>query len=764
MTNTLSDEVLERAKICNSKQYHITNAFQPKYVVLALNPSNYHVVFASDNSQQIFDTPKNIIGKNFLELLEESSGKRLAHLLAQENIQSIDYQERLPAQITIAASHFATEALFFRNKEYICVEIETSDFNAINTDYLDLLFLRLAGSIDSYYGDSSGISSLICKSIHKIIGFDRVWYCEFDDEGSGFVSGEYNNGVLASLMHHRFPSTDVPNNIRAVYAKNKYRAILDSHAKPSVFTDGTAQDVPVLDLTYSLARNPASSHLEYLNNMGVRSSASFSVVRNGKLSALFGAHSSSVSLVKHRQLAACQYLVDKYVVKYELLHSREEYQAISEKEQKIELLIQQLQERGFDMGAFIKHQPEVLHELLDADGCLYYNGKNIMGDIALDEPGQRRLMTIISNSIKCDVVFCTQSLSAIDPYFSGLKSDICGILALSLLTEDDSDSNEILIWYRKEHPYNEKWAGNPAQAVLQDASGKVGPRQSFNSWVKSIEGHSTLWKSSEIAVAGKLRYTYALRRALYDAKIQKQAAEKANAYKSQFLANMSHELRTPLHTMIGFVESIMEKIDSMPKEKQLQYLTLVHNSSERLLLLINDLLDLAKLEAGMMSFTFAQHDFRKVIENSLKEVSNLIETKRLNVSVQAGDEINLAFDKVRMTQVMVNLLSNAAKFTADGKNIDINVSLDQRSMRVEVSDQGIGIPDDELSAVFDKFVQSSKTRTDAGGTGLGLSICKEIMQAHQGRIWAENNIMGGASFFIYIPFDIKETAKDHPNR
>lgn len=757
--NPLTDEVLERAKVCDSKHYEVTNAFQPQYVVLALNPSNYDIVYTTDNSSQLFDLPKNIIGRNFLALLEESCINKLTQLLIEVGAQDKDDYERLPASISIASSGVVAGVLLYRNTDFIFVEIETDEFNIIKTDFLEQLFLRLAGAINSYQRSSTDISSLICKSIHEVIGFDRVWFCEFDEEGSGFVSGEYNNGVLPSLLHHRFPSTDVPKSIRSVYLKNKSRAILDSHASASLMVDADGNEIKAIDLTYSLARSPGGSHLEYLKNMSVRSSASFSVVSNGRLVGLFGAHSKSIALVRYRQLAICQYLVEKYLVKFNLLHNLEEHEAIKGKEEQIDHLVQRLIKDHFHMQPFIQQESDSLNELMNADGCLYFNGQRLYGNLRLRKAEQDKLIDLIYHGVKSTGCFSTKSLAAIDPYFLQVKNKLCGLLAISLRAdddEDDEDDEELLIWYREEHPHNEKWAGNPADAVLLDASGKVGPRQSFDSWVKSIEGQSTPWLQRELLVVNKFKYHYALKRALYNAKIQKQAAEKANADKSLFLANMSHELRTPLHTIIGFVESIMEKMDSMPKEKQMQYLGIAHQSSERLLSLINELLELSKMEAGMMTYIFAHDNFFKVIEDSIKDINQLIEKKHLKVSVLADSEINLVFDQHRMRQVMVNLLSNAAKLTPEGNKIDIKVQLDALFLHVEVSDQGIGIPDDELEAVFDTFVQSSKTKTGAGGTGLGLSICKEIIQAHNGDIWAKNNSDGGASFFVKIPRAIEE--------
>ncbi len=235
----------------------------------------------------------------------------------------------------------------------------------------------------------------------------------------------------------------------------------------------------------------------------------------------------------------------------------------------------------------------------------------------------------------------------------------------------------------------------------------------------------------------------------------KHTAEKANAAKSEFLANMSHELRTPMHSIITFSRQGVERKDRWSADEQAENLTLIHDSGKRLLTLLNDLLDLSKLEAGAMKYTFKPYAIISLVQTALQSLSGLMEDKNLMICVDIDQDTPLiVLDQEKITQVIINLLSNAIKFTPNGKQIHIYVQRDAKDSSyiiLCVSDQGVGIPQDELESVFDKFVQSSKTKTGAGGTGLGLAICTEIICAHHGHIWAENNFDGGSSFFIRLP-------------
>ncbi len=239
----------------------------------------------------------------------------------------------------------------------------------------------------------------------------------------------------------------------------------------------------------------------------------------------------------------------------------------------------------------------------------------------------------------------------------------------------------------------------------------------------------------------------------------KTEAEKANKLKSEFLANISHELRTPLHGILSYSDMIRGYIqkDEIPMEKLKKRVDAIHSSGNRLLILLNDLLDLSRLEAGMMNFDFDVHNLQEVIESVVNEMDSLLKDKSLTVKIEnEATKTDFIFDKNRITQVFYNLLSNAVKFTPEGKTIRVAL-FDHHKRGINyagcsVIDEGVGVPDDELEAVFDKFTQSSKTNSGAGGTGLGLSICREIVDVHEGQIWAENNGSApGCTFTFLLP-------------
>jgi signal transduction histidine kinase len=245
--------------------------------------------------------------------------------------------------------------------------------------------------------------------------------------------------------------------------------------------------------------------------------------------------------------------------------------------------------------------------------------------------------------------------------------------------------------------------------------------------------------------------------------------QQANLAKSEFLANMSHEMRTPMHAILSYANFGLQRIDKVPREKLYEYFHEIKDSGNRMILLLNDLLDLAKLEAGSMSYTMQEHDIIDTVKSAVTEFKAAAEEKGVALTLNIP-EIPLTgwYDESRIGQVLRNLLSNALKFTDAGKKISVTATKnrytfhgdgERQVLKVTVKDQGIGIPPDELETIFDKFIQSTTTKTGAGGTGLGLAICNQIIQAHLGRIWAENNRKGGATFSFLFPVDKKTLSK-----
>jgi signal transduction histidine kinase len=228
--------------------------------------------------------------------------------------------------------------------------------------------------------------------------------------------------------------------------------------------------------------------------------------------------------------------------------------------------------------------------------------------------------------------------------------------------------------------------------------------------------------------------------------------ERANRLKSEFLASMSHELRTPLHTIIGFSELLTEELEGPLNEKQKRFLGHILQDSRHLLELINDILDLSKIEAGRLELQKEQIDFAGCLEDVIATMTQQASAKNIKVEVRNQFRGSLHADRLRVKEILYNLLSNALKFTPDGGQVWVETLVRGHQLHVTVGDTGIGVQPEEHQSIFEKFYQvGSTTKGTREGTGLGLAITRKLVELHGGHIWLESRSGEGSRFSFTLP-------------
>ncbi len=234
--------------------------------------------------------------------------------------------------------------------------------------------------------------------------------------------------------------------------------------------------------------------------------------------------------------------------------------------------------------------------------------------------------------------------------------------------------------------------------------------------------------------------------------IRNREVEKANRLKSNFLATMSHELRTPLNSIIGFSDLLDEQTAGPLTQKQARFVAHIKQSSRHLLALIDDILDLSKIEAGRLELKYEHFPMSIATAEVLSTVRPLAAAKRIELDVDLSEDITLFADRVRLKQVLYNLLTNAIKFTPSGGRVRMVAKSKESLVCVSVVDTGIGIPKAEQESIFEAFHQLPATTEGVReGTGLGLSITKLLVEQHGGKIWVESEPGKGSRFDFTIP-------------
>ncbi len=227
---------------------------------------------------------------------------------------------------------------------------------------------------------------------------------------------------------------------------------------------------------------------------------------------------------------------------------------------------------------------------------------------------------------------------------------------------------------------------------------------------------------------------------------------RASQAKSEFLANMSHELRTPLNAIIGFSEVLGERMFGELNPKQDEYVKDIHTSGRHLLSLINDILDLSKIEAGRMELELTDFDLPAAVDSAVTLVRE--RAARRDVVLRSTVEEGVASvraDERKVRQVVLNLLSNAIKFTPEGGRIDVRTARADGEVEVSVTDTGVGIAPEDQAAVFEEFRQVGESAARHEGTGLGLALSRKFVKLHGGRIWVESQVGKGSTFTFRIP-------------
>ncbi|MEH1964040.1 MAG: response regulator [Nostoc sp.] len=767
--------ILTALEVCSDESVYAPGYIQPHGILLMLQEPQLTILQISENVEQFFGiSAEALLGQPLQRLFSHAQVQRLAGYLAEDNLEFCNPFELKTRRV--AETDWQRESHTFTGMMYRIVDgliMELEPVRSLKSISSIQFYHRLQAAIANFRNATSliNLAQSLAREVKAMIGFDRVMIYRFQADDSGVVIAEEKQKHLESYLGLHYLATDIPAPARKLFCRKWVRFIPDINYTPIplIPTNHPLRDTP-LDLSDSLLRGVSHYHIEYLQNMGVAGSMSISLINDKRLWGLITCHHYSPKLVDYETRKACEFLGQ--FASIELVHQQErELDVYRTQVKAIQDELQQtlLQESNFIEQVLIRNTSQLL-DLVHAQGAA------ILLDGHLTLVGQTPSATQVQELVtwlvqrKGERVFASDFLSHLYPEAEAFKDQASGILAISILFNHAKQKSYHIIWFRPEQIQMVNWAGNPHDTLTINEIGEMqlSPRKSFAMWKETVRETSLPWEVAELEAATEMRNTLMLAVLEFSQIALEQAAEQAaiaNRAKSQFLAKMSHELRTPLNAILGFTQ-LMNRSEKIPSEFQ-EDLGIISRSGKHLLTLINDVLEMSKIEAGQLKLTENSFDLHQLIHSIRDMVALKALEKGIDLITQQDPSVPryVYGDESKLLQILLNLLSNAIKFTTTGSvtlrfqaltervgsinSVDSISSDDSKpiiTLHLEVEDTGCGIAQSDIETVFEAFTQTEPGRY-VQGTGLGLSISRQFARLMGGDITARS-ILNQKSTFI----------------
>lgn len=742
---------------CDKEPIHIPGSIQPHGLLFALNKTDWTIQQLSNNTEAFLGLPPEVFLYHSVDMiLKERHCIYLRKYLDALIVQ--DLPLFLPSVKTrLSATLF--DCIFHCSNGFLILEMEPVHGGAddIDAGFYTLIQKSLKEIIHTQ--ETPLLFQRLVEEIRSISGFDRVMIYQFDENWNGSVIAEARDEDTESYMGLHFPASDIPEQARKLYSENWLRLIPNRAYQPAQLYP--AGDVEPLDLSHATLRSVSPIHLEYLKNMGVCASMSVSLMERNKLWGLIACHHRSPKYMSYRLRATCELIAKALSLR--LLDKAEQPDKVSRvRLKRLHVkMVENLQTDQSFTGFFNQYRDELL-TLMSAQGVAVYIEETwvLLGNT----PSEKIIQTFV-NGLKQKAesgIYVTDCLSRDFPEAEACKNTASGMLAIAFAHAWES----CLLFFRPEVMTTVHWAGNPDKPVeINRDESYLHPRRSFALWKQNVHLRSIPWSVVEIDAAKGLqdvvrsvlleknaRELLTLNRVL---ETERARAELASQRKTQVLSYMSHELRTPLNAIIGFSEMLKTGFYGSMTDKQSLILENIRNSGQHLLLVVNDLLDIAAIEANKMQLTLEVTELLPILKNAVEIVQPAARQKNVQIRFDSlPPPGKVMVDPARMAQVFLNLLSNAIKYNKAGGEIIIRLSEadDGKHQVIQIQDTGIGIPKDQLPLIFSEFhrVDSAQVRRHEGA-GLGLAVTQKLVQLHCGNIEVESQEGVGTTFTITLP-------------
>ncbi|WLI35689.1 ATP-binding protein [Pseudomonas sp. FP818] len=727
---------------CADEPIRFPGAIQPHGALLTLREPDLQIVQVSANVASLFNhPPETLLGQPLDTLLGADNARTVQQIASQLNF--ID----APAlHVTLNGSEF--EGLLHRHQGVLVLEFEpryehfqpkSVNGRASNLGKM-LQRLQSAKTLQALY-------EISVSEIQAMTGYDRVLIYRFEEEGHGQVIAEASAPSMELFNGLFFPASDIPEQARELYRTNWLRIIPNADYEPVPLLPKLHPDTgQPLDLSFATLRSVSPIHCQYMKNMGVLSSMSISLMKGDKLWGLISCGNREPLHVPNDLRTTCQTIGQVLSLQISAMEALDISRQREEKVEALDTLNQAMSASADTVFDGLAQCPQVLMDLVLAGGVAIIEGQQLHRYGNCPDPAQiRALHKWLQDTGQ--PVFASHHLSAVYPPAADYQPVASGVLAMSLPKPVDNG----VLWFRPEVKENIQWSGDPQKPLAlekSDAGLRLRPRTSFEIWKVEMAGISTKWSSGDRFAANDLRRS-ALENDLARQVLREQQAVHA---RDELVAVVSHDLRNPM-TVISMLCGMMQKAfssDGTHTSRRISSaIDTMQQAAARMNVLLEDLLDTSKIEAGRYTVKPVPLDVSQILEEAYALLAPLAQEKGVDLSFNAEPGLQINADPERLFQVLSNLIGNAIKFTPRQGKIGISAMSNGEEIVFAVRDSGEGIAPDQLPHVFDRYW--TLTENNPTGSGLGLYITQGIVKAHGGRIEAESELGRGSEFRFTVP-------------
>ncbi len=734
---------------CAREPIHIPGAIQPHGVLMCLDENHDFTVL------QISETVEALMGK----IVSDVVGRPLATVLGDEAAECVvsaissNGIEQAPTLLdTVELNGRTFHVLAHRYRGTLIVEFEPAVEHPENLpNLIPQLRKNLARLHEAHTAREAAMATV--RHVRQLTGFDRVLVYQFDNAWNGHVIAEDRDPELTPYLDLCFPASDIPPQARELYRLSRTRLIADASYRPSpVVPELSPRTGLPLDLSYSVLRSVSPVHLEYLQNMGVATSMSFSIVAAGKLWGLISCHHRTPRAAPIGIREACDFAAQALSSIVVTLTERAEYERrIRNKSIMTQLLAYMTEHDQFMEG--LRHHPGELLAFAAAGGAaIVWEGNcSLIGAT----PSEQHVLALTDWLVSRgrEDLFCTDRASQDVPDGADIEAVASGILAISI----SKLYRSFVVWFRPEVVRTVTWGGDPNKAVSpsDEEPGRLHPRKSFEAWKETVRGRSKPWHAGDVETAREFRNAIVgvvLRKAEELGQLSADL-QRSNQELEAFSYSVSHDLRAPFRHIVGYAEMLRDYLEGQLDERSSRYIETIIESAQFAGTLVDNLLSFSRI--GRSRLSVSEVNMAKLTAETIGDFA--LEARGRNVEWRVQEMPTIRGDLLMLRTAFQNLVSNALKYTRQRDRAVIEIAADEGESEwvFSVRDNGVGFDPRYVDKLFGIF-QRLHRMEEFEGTGIGLANVRRIAARHGGRTWAEGEPGAGAAFYLTISKRIPE--------